>query len=224
MILYLLRKKKLREAPLVAYLFAAFILSCGFGHALEAVIFWKPVYRFAGLVKVCTALVSWATVAALVPFSLKMIKRSDSLITSEQFEDGAFSHATMGMAHVALDGRILRVNDALCKIWELSRAVILSPAFKWQSITPEPDLSIDLSHLEQLLQGVTIRDTMVKRYRRPAGSSTEFKYVQLTVWRVHDASGAVAYFAISVIELGFAKGITKALEALDRAQEDLDAE
>ena len=52
--------------PKIFWLFVAFILSCGFGHLLEAVIFWHPVYRLAGVVKLVTAIVSWGTVAALI--------------------------------------------------------------------------------------------------------------------------------------------------------------
>jgi hypothetical protein len=52
--------------PGTGWLFVAFILSCGIGHLLEAVIFYQPIYRLSGLVKVVTAAVSWATVIALV--------------------------------------------------------------------------------------------------------------------------------------------------------------
>src|SRR5205823_5696470 len=50
----------------IFWLFGAFIFACGFGHLIEAIIFWQPVYRFSGLVKMFTALVSWGTVIALV--------------------------------------------------------------------------------------------------------------------------------------------------------------
>ena len=46
-------------------LFGAFILACGTTHLMEAIIFWWPVYRLAGFIKLFTALVSWATVLAL---------------------------------------------------------------------------------------------------------------------------------------------------------------
>jgi signal transduction histidine kinase/ActR/RegA family two-component response regulator len=52
--------------PKIFWLFVAFIFACGFGHLLEAIIFWEPVYRLAGAVKLTTAVVSWATVLALV--------------------------------------------------------------------------------------------------------------------------------------------------------------
>lgn len=58
-----------RDAPFlpVFWLFAVFILSCGIGHLVEATIFWHPWYRLSGVVKCITAVVSWATVIALVP-------------------------------------------------------------------------------------------------------------------------------------------------------------
>jgi signal transduction histidine kinase/ActR/RegA family two-component response regulator len=63
---FVIRKK---DVPFlrIFWLFAAFIFACGFGHLIEAIIFWEPVYRFSGVVKLMTALVSWATVIALVP-------------------------------------------------------------------------------------------------------------------------------------------------------------
>jgi PAS domain S-box-containing protein len=51
---------------LVFLLFGAFILSCGTTHLMEAIIFWWPAYRLAGLIKLATALVSWTTVLALI--------------------------------------------------------------------------------------------------------------------------------------------------------------
>ncbi|MEZ4434417.1 MAG: ATP-binding protein [bacterium] len=52
--------------PRIFWLFAAFIFSCGTTHLVEAAIFWQPVYRFSGLLKLTTAVVSWITVVALV--------------------------------------------------------------------------------------------------------------------------------------------------------------
>ena len=47
-------------------LFAAFILGCGATHALAIVTLWTPIYRFEGLVKLLTALVSIATAVFLI--------------------------------------------------------------------------------------------------------------------------------------------------------------
>lgn len=59
----------------VFVLFGAFIFACGTTHLMEAIIFWWPGYRLAGVIKLFTALVSWATVFALIreiPGVLKM--------------------------------------------------------------------------------------------------------------------------------------------------------
>ena len=65
-ILYFLRRKRDVPFPPIFYLFAAFIFACGFGHLIEATIFWHPWYRFSGAVKLFTAVVSWATVFAVI--------------------------------------------------------------------------------------------------------------------------------------------------------------
>jgi branched-subunit amino acid ABC-type transport system permease component len=62
---FVLRRRDLPFLP-IFWLFAAFILSCGIGHLIEATIFWHPWYRLSALLKVCTALASWGTVIALV--------------------------------------------------------------------------------------------------------------------------------------------------------------
>ncbi|MEZ6210106.1 MAG: EAL domain-containing protein [Phycisphaerales bacterium] len=66
--------KRRTPLPLVSWLFVAFIACCGLGHLLEALIFWYPMYRLAGVWKMVTALVSWATVFALVPVVPKVLR------------------------------------------------------------------------------------------------------------------------------------------------------
>ncbi len=54
-------------------LFVAFILCCGITHLNDAIIFIHPFYRFAGVMKGVTAVVSWMTVIALVPALPKLL-------------------------------------------------------------------------------------------------------------------------------------------------------
>ncbi len=54
-------------------LFGAFIIFCGTTHLMEAIIFWWPAYRLAGMLKLATAIVSWGTVIALVPLAPKVL-------------------------------------------------------------------------------------------------------------------------------------------------------
>ncbi len=66
-ILLILLVRKRTDVPFhwVGGLFAAFILACGATHAIDAVIFWEPIYRLSGMMKALTALISWATVICL---------------------------------------------------------------------------------------------------------------------------------------------------------------
>lgn len=81
----------------ILILFGLFIVFCGTGHLVEAFIFWFPVYRFDGLIKVSTAIVSWATVIAMIPYiprvlnfpkleELSKILQSDLKETRDQLE------------------------------------------------------------------------------------------------------------------------------------------
>jgi two-component sensor histidine kinase len=62
---FIRRRKDVPFLP-IFWLFAAFILACGFGHLIDASVFWQPRYRLLTGVKLITAAVSWATVAGLV--------------------------------------------------------------------------------------------------------------------------------------------------------------
>lgn len=83
-LLTLLRKRQDVPFPKMLWLFSLFIASCGTGHLLEAIIFWHPIYRAAGVLKLITATVSWATVIGLVPLLPKALRmRSPELLEKE---------------------------------------------------------------------------------------------------------------------------------------------
>lgn len=108
--------------------------------------------------------------------------------------EASFEQAAVGIAHVAPDGRWLRVNRACSAITGYTREELLAGNF--QRITHPEDLSADLTHLERLLAGETDRYSMDKRYIRKDGSVT---WVNLAVTLVRDAAGEPEFF-ISVIQ------------------------
>ena len=67
MLVYFIFHKKTGVFLPIFWLFAVFILACGFVHLVEATIFWQPWYRLSALAKLITAGASVATVIALVP-------------------------------------------------------------------------------------------------------------------------------------------------------------
>ncbi|BCM91884.1 phytochrome-like protein cph1 [Abditibacteriota bacterium] len=62
------------------WLFGLFIFACGTTHLMDIVLFYNPLYRLSGLIKLITAVASWGTVAALyhvVPRALQMRSPDD---------------------------------------------------------------------------------------------------------------------------------------------------
>lgn len=67
------RKRRDLPFPWMFVLFGAFIIGCGFTHFVDVVLFYVPVYHLSGVVKLITAIVSVATVVALVPIVPKAL-------------------------------------------------------------------------------------------------------------------------------------------------------
>jgi chemotaxis family two-component system sensor kinase Cph1 len=73
-VFFMLRRRDM-PFPKVFWLFGTFIFACGATHLVEAAMFWWPAYRLSGAMKFGTAVVSWATVLALirvVPTALRL--------------------------------------------------------------------------------------------------------------------------------------------------------
>jgi PAS domain S-box-containing protein len=58
------RRDTLYRKPL--FLVGAFLLTCGTSHLLDAILFWWPAFRLAGLIKLFSALISWCTLLAVI--------------------------------------------------------------------------------------------------------------------------------------------------------------
>jgi PAS domain S-box-containing protein len=113
----------------------------------------------------------------------------------ELFEN-AFDHAPIGMALVALDGRLLKLNAAFCDLigYEQAEAVTLD----FQAITHADDLDRDLHLLKQLLAGDLPRYQMEKRYIRKSG---RIVWVRLSVSLALREDGTPRHFISQVQDL-----------------------
>jgi len=105
-----------------------------------------------------------------------------------------FEQAAVGIAHVGLDGRWLRVNHTLCEFFGHAPDTLLATTF--QQLTHPDDLSDDLALVQQLLDGRIDRYDMRKRYLHADGRAL---WAHLTVSLRRDADGQPLHF-ISVIE------------------------
>ncbi|WP_425390690.1 sensor histidine kinase [Ekhidna sp.] len=65
LLFWYLRKQKLGRIKRVFLFFSGFILFCGFTHLIDVILFWEPIYRFSGFVKLLTGLVSMGALFVL---------------------------------------------------------------------------------------------------------------------------------------------------------------
>ena len=118
----------------------------------------------------------------------------DALLESEQLYRSTFELAAVGVAHLAPDGRWLRVNQRVCEITGYSESELMQMCF--QDITHPDDLAVDLAESQKILRGEQSSFSMEKRYIRKDGSIV---WVHLGVSGAHDARGRLKHF-ISVLE------------------------
>ena len=155
------------------------------------------------------ALVQRLQVVAQVFTNALARKRSDeSLRESEEVNRATFEQAAVGIAHVGIDGRWLRVNDRLCAILGYARGELMESTF--QDLTYPEDLATDLSFVRQLLSGTLKTYTMEKRYFRKDRSVL---WANLTVSLVRNAAGEPRHFISVVEDIGERKRAEVALRA-----------
>lgn len=75
-----------------------------------------------------------------------------------------FEQAAIGIAHVAIDGRWLRVNNRLCTMLGYTELELLDKTF--QELTHRDDLAPDVELVNKLLAGERQTFTMRKRYHQ----------------------------------------------------------
>jgi PAS domain S-box-containing protein len=100
----------------------------------------------------------------------------------------------VGIAHVGLDGRWLRVNERTCAITGYTRDELLRTTF--MQITHPDDVERDWEHARRLLAGEIHTYSIEKRYMRKDGASVP---IELTVSLARTPAGEPNYF-ISVIQ------------------------
>ena len=124
----------------------------------------------------------------------ELLQANENLQKSEERFRATFEQAAVGIAHVAADGRFLRLNQRFCDITGYSHDEMLARTF--QDITHPDDLDADLEQVRQLLAGRADSYAMEKRYIR---RNRDIVWINLTVSLLREPTGEPRYF-ISVIE------------------------
>ncbi|MFC1601257.1 transporter substrate-binding domain-containing protein [Candidatus Sumerlaeota bacterium] len=142
----------------------------------------------------------------------KIDERTATLAESEGRFRATFEQAAVGIAHVSLEGRFLRINERFCEIAGYPHEEMLHLTF--QDITHPDDVDIDVSHTNALVQGAADNYAMEKRYIRKDGETT---WVHLTVAIVREQSGSPQWFVSVVNDITDRKVAETALKESERS-------
>jgi PAS domain S-box-containing protein len=157
-----------------------------FERPFDYTLLWKVL---AGISSVVIGILFWNK-----QLSRKVTQRTSQLMESESRFRATFEQAAVGVAHVSLEGKFLRLNRKFCDIVGYSEDEMHDLTF--QDITHPDDSEKDLLHARQLLDGGRESYSAEKRYCRKDSSVV---WVNLTVSMVFDKGGAPQYF-VSVMK------------------------
>ncbi|MBH8574159.1 PAS domain S-box protein [Nostocaceae cyanobacterium CENA369] len=110
-------------------------------------------------------------------------EQEEVLKQSEQRFQATFEQAAVGIAHISLAGRWLRVNQKLCQILGYNREELLN--LTYQEITHPDDLELDRNSIRQLLAGEIDTYSQHKRLIRKDNLPL---WINLTVSLLGDAA------------------------------------
>jgi PAS domain S-box-containing protein len=104
----------------------------------------------------------------------------------DQLLDATYENADVGISQADSEGRLLRVNDALCKITGYTRSELLTKSFF--DLTHPDDVSSDASLFQQQLAGQRDQYQLEKRYIRKDGTAI---WVSMSSTVIRDGAGKV---------------------------------
>ena len=126
--------------------------------------------------------------------SIATMQTKKALEKSENRCRNTFEQATVGIAHVSLEGRFLWVNRKLCDILGYTSQELMK--LRFQDITYPEDLALDKKYVSQIIAGILSSCTYEKRYIRADGSVI---WANLTFSLAILAQGESAHF-IAIVE------------------------
>jgi diguanylate cyclase (GGDEF)-like protein/PAS domain S-box-containing protein len=121
---------------------------------------------------------------------------ADRLVAAEEQFRLAMDQSTIGMCLVETNGRFIRVNPALCRMFDMTAKRLQE--MTWQELTHPDDLEIDLGLVEDVLDGTTDGYRLLKRYLRSDGSVI---WGDLSVAIVRDPDGSGRYFISQIVDV-----------------------
>jgi PAS domain S-box-containing protein len=134
----------------------------------------------------------------------------EAQLNQRRFLD-TFEHAAAGISHVALDGRLMRVNQTFCQLVGYTEAELLRLDF--QTITHADDVAPDTALQQQTFSGQRTSYALEKRYIHKDGHTV---WAQLTVALMRHPDGSPDYFISVVQDISGVKATEAALRTSER--------
>ncbi|MFD2174717.1 PAS domain S-box protein [Rhodobacter lacus] len=119
-----------------------------------------------------------------------------ALQASEERLRMAIDHAPIAMSLIDLEGRFVKVNDAMCRLLGYSEEELT--ALRFIDVTHPEAVARDLVQLQHLIEGSIDHYAIEKRYLRKDGSVV---WVHLTASAARDESGRMAYFIAQILDI-----------------------
>jgi PAS domain S-box-containing protein len=107
-LVYFIRRRRGLPYPWILGLFGVFILCGSFTHLMEVILNYTPVYRLAALVKLITAVASWATVAALVPLMPRALAMRGPEVLQGEVDARMRAEEALRKANAELERRVAK--------------------------------------------------------------------------------------------------------------------
>jgi diguanylate cyclase (GGDEF)-like protein/PAS domain S-box-containing protein len=123
--------------------------------------------------------------------------------------ESAFTHAPIGMALVDMAGRLLRVNDALCRITGFTAERLRALPFR--DLSDPDDVDVDANQSREMFDGRIPTYQVEKRYQHAWGHSV---WVLLSVSLVRDDEGRPVHIIAQVQDISERKELEGRLERL----------
>src|SRR5690606_38347188 len=120
---------------------------------------------------------------------------SDALAESEQRLAATYEQATIGISEADADGRLLRVNEASCRLTGFTREELLARGPFFKQMRPE-DVKAERDLYRRQVSGEIDRYTIEKKIRRKDGAEI---FVSVMSSSVRDRHGKFRY-AVRVIQ------------------------
>ena len=133
-------------------------------------------------------------VANVLAATVDRLRTERALRDSEDRYRATFQQAAIGIAHMDVDGRYLRVNEHLCRLLGYSRQELLERRLR--DVLWAEDLAISQDQMTRMIAGGLERFEAEQRFVRKDGTLV---WLRRTVSLVRNADGDPSYF-ISVME------------------------